>query len=106
MAEALELYRKSEKAIREASLTYGCHPETDPAYKKTEHLTATKFNIKRRDRGPKDDPERWRWRGQNWREGSDRFANRGGKNKEFFKAKYGRQPQQQQQQRDSQDPQQ
>lgn len=96
VAEALELYRKSEKAIRDASHTYGCQPETDPAYKNAEQLTATKYNIKRRDRGPKDDESIFRWRNQLWREGSKRFANRGGRSREYFAQKYGRKPDQQQ----------
>ena len=29
------------------------------------------------------------WRGQPWREGSQRFAKRGGRNREYFAAKYG-----------------
>jgi hypothetical protein len=86
---AMELYRISEKAIREASWNYGKDPLSDPAYKRTEHLVATQYQIKRRDRGPKDDPNIYRWRNQLWRPGSQRFSTRGGRSREYFSQKYG-----------------
>jgi hypothetical protein len=86
---ALELYQISEKAIRDAAWNYGKDPNDDPAYKRTEHLVATQYQIKRRDRGPKDDPNIYKWRNQIWRPGSQRFSTRGGRSREYFKQKYG-----------------
>ena len=87
---ALEMYKAAELAVRQASLEATGSINEDKAYKWTERQLATQMNIKRRDRGPKDDPDVWKWRNQLWRPGSNRFSTRGGKSREHFKQKYGR----------------
>lgn len=86
---AIEMYKAAELAVRQASLEAHGNINEDKAYKWTEHQLATQMNIKRRDRGPKDDPDVWKWRNQLWRPGSNRFSSRGGKSREHFKQKYG-----------------
>ena len=86
VAFALKRYKAAEAAIRAASSDYF---EEDEAYKAVETELAIKHNVKWRERGPKDS-DLTSWRGNRWRETSKRFANRGGKNREYFAAKYGR----------------
>ena len=87
---ALAQYRLAEAALRRASSQ--SHPdghiEQDLAYKAVETQLAIKHNVPWRDRGPKDSGLQF-WRGNQWRDNSQRYANRGGKHREYFKAKYG-----------------
>jgi len=86
--KALAMYAAVERTIRQVSAAQDQNLEEDVAYKWTEQKMATSLNIKRRDRGPKDS-NLTVWRKQPWRKGSHRFAKRAGKNREYFKQKYG-----------------
>lgn len=86
IAFALKRYRAAEAAIRAINSD---DFEEDAAYKAVETELAIKHDVKWRDRGPKDSGLT-SWRGNRWRETTKRFANRGGKSREHFAAKYGR----------------
>ena len=57
-----------------------------------EQELAQRSGVRWQDRGPPgpdlEGPETWR--GQRWREGSQRFSNRGGQHREYYAAKYGK----------------
>ena len=82
-----QCYAAAEKFTRSAA-------RTEYDYKRVESAQAYKFGIKWRERGPgiinKDEPTQEQWRGQSYRAGSKRYANRGGGKAQawtdFFKA--------------------
>lgn len=92
VSKALEMYRDAEKAIREQAWKDGAaeDPVSASAYYSTESAMALQNNIKWRHRGPRDQDAPSTWRGQYWREGSKRYANRGGQSREYFAQKYGK----------------
>ena len=55
-----------------------------------ERVLAESFGLTWRERGPPGGPtpEMPTWRGQHWREGSGRWANRGGRNRDWYRAYY------------------
>ena len=55
-----------------------------------ESSVANMLGIRWRDRGPPTGPASGfsKWRGQKWREGSKRWANRGGANRDWYRAFY------------------
>ena len=55
-------------------------------YTMAEASMARQNNIKWRDRGPRGPDAPMIFKGQKWREGSQRFSSRGGKNKEWYAA--------------------
>ena len=56
---------------------------------KEEKAMAEDLGLRWQQRGPKAEGRPERWRGQRYRPGTGKWANRGGKNREFFKQKYG-----------------
>lgn len=91
--EALKAYRAAELAISKCAdeSLYGSYNQY---YYKVEEKVAREQQISWRDRGPRADennsaaqPEFWK--SQRWRPDAERYANRGGKHREYFKQKYG-----------------
>ena len=86
--KALLLYRTAEKVIKGASdrnsAVPGNNDNASHAYIVAEAAVAEQGNIKWRERGPRGPDKPQEWRGQQWRESSQRYANRGGKNSEFW----------------------
>ena len=64
---------------------------TDVAVLRQEQALAKASGVPWRERGPPGPPEEGPevWRGQKFRQGSNRYANRGGKQRAYFAAKYG-----------------
>ena len=56
---------------------------------KEESDMAKELGLRWQQRGPKAEGRPDRWRGQRYRTGTGKWANRGGQNKDFFKKKYG-----------------
>ena len=84
IAARVACYAAAEATIREKAAA-GVHGE---AYKKVESELALKFGVKWRERGPgiaSGGPVLEHWRGQKFRAGSNRYANRGGKRREWFR---------------------
>ena len=56
---------------------------------KEEKAMAEDLGLRWQERGPKAEGRPDRWRGQRYRPGTGKWANRGGQNRDFFKKKYG-----------------
>ena len=82
---AVASYRRAERAIREAiSNGQGIDEATRVAYMAAENKEATENSIKWRDRGPRGEGAPVFFKGQKWRESSQRYSTRGGlRQKEF-----------------------
>ena len=77
--------RSPARSHRAASL-----PHDDPrlADLRAESAAAKELGVPWRERGPPPSSDRATWRGQKWREGSQRWANNSGTNKEWYSAFY------------------
>ena len=87
-ARAVALYRAAEQCIRQAAAE---DANTNPAaaefgYTMAEASMARQNSIKWRDRGPRGPDAPMFFKGQKWREGSQRFSSRGGKNRDWYAA--------------------
>jgi hypothetical protein len=82
------LYRAAEQCIRQAAAE---DANTNPAaaefgYNMAEASMARQNSIKWRERGPRGPDAPMFFKGQKWRESSQRFSSRGGKSKEWYVA--------------------
>jgi hypothetical protein len=84
-ARALSLYRAAESAVREAAMQ-GTDEATRLAYLAAENQVATEQGIKWRDRGPRGEGQPKVFKGQRWRESSQRYSSRGGTRQAEFHA--------------------
>ena len=87
-AHGLRSYRAAEAAIRAAAAEVSRH-DVDTAvaaYNMAEADFAAENLVRWQDRGPRGDGRPTVWRGQNWRAGSARYANRGGQRRAEFAA--------------------
>jgi hypothetical protein len=75
-ARALALYRAAQESIVFAAAS---RDDTErEAYEATEHALAGEFAIPWQDRGPRGPDAPATWKNQRWREGTQRYGNRGG----------------------------
>lgn len=78
----LLLYRAAAESCRQAAMVdaerSGDPTISDRAYSAAESQLAYEHRIRWQDRGPRGDSAPSEWRGQKWRAGSQRYANRGG----------------------------
>ena len=75
-ARALALYRAAQESIVFAAAS---RDDTErEAYDATEHALAGEFAIGWQDRGPRGPDAPATWKNQRWREGTQRYGNRGG----------------------------
>ena len=75
-ARALALYRAAQESIVFAASS---RDDTErEAYEATEHALAGEFAIGWQDRGPRGPDAPATWKNQRWREGTQRYGNRGG----------------------------
>ena len=75
-ARALALYRAAQESIAFAAASR--NDSEREAYDATEHALAGEFAIPWQDRGPRGPDAPATWKNQRWREGSQRYGNRGG----------------------------
>jgi hypothetical protein len=87
-SEALQIYQAAEKAIN-ACAHESLYGPYNRIYYKVEEKVAREKEIGWRDRGPRGENKPDFWKSQKWRPNAKRYANRGGKNRDHFKQKYG-----------------
>ena len=86
--QALADYQAAEKAIN-AVAKESLYGPFNECYYNVEKKVAIEKAIGWRDRGPRGPDKPDIWKSQKWREKGQRYANRGGKNRDYFKQKYG-----------------
>ena len=88
-AKALQAYRDIEALLRDAAMNgEGVDEQARLAYWAAENKVATEQSIKWRDRGPRGVGAPKVFKGNQWREGSQRYSTRAGTRKAEFAAKY------------------
>jgi hypothetical protein len=87
--KALEDYRAAEMALNSAARE-SLYGPFNHIYYSIEKRVAAEKDVGWRERGPRGASQPDVWKSQKWRTGAGRYANRGGKHREYFAQKYGK----------------